>query len=114
MERRDLLRLGGLIAALLAVVAVVVLAGGGGGPSEGSTGRVQGVLTEVTEGRLVLQPSEGGDPQEFAVRPEDVRALDLTHLQQHAADALPSIVHFEKVGDTRFAVRVDDAPTPAG
>ena len=114
LDRRDLLRLGGLLLALLAVVGVVLLASGGEGGSERTSGRVQGVLTEVTDARLVLQPAAGGSTQEFAIRPEDRRKLDLFHLQQHASDALPSIVHFEQVGDTRFAVRVDDAPTPAG
>ena len=114
LGRRDLLRLTALIVALLAIVGAVLLAGGGDGASERSSGRMQGVLTEVTDARLVLQPSGGGSPQEFAIRPEDRPRLDLFHLQQHAADALPSIVHFERVGDTRFAVRVDDAPTPAG
>jgi hypothetical protein len=107
-DRRDLLRMLGLIAALLAIVAVVLVASGGG--SERSTGQVRGVLTEVSESRLVLQPAAGGEPQEFAIRPEDRRRLDLFHLEQHAADALPSIVHYEQVGDARFAVRVDDAP----
>jgi hypothetical protein len=95
------------------VVAVVVIAGGGGS-SAPATGKMDGVLTEVSQAKLVLQPLAGGEPQEFAVRPEDSQRLDLFHLEQHAADALPSIVYFERVDDTRFAVRVEDGPTPAG
>ncbi|HEV2999854.1 MAG TPA: hypothetical protein VGW75_03855 [Solirubrobacteraceae bacterium] len=110
LDRRDLLRLGALIAALLAIVAVVLLAGGGGGASPVSLGQVQGVLTEVTSDRLVLQPADGGAPQEFSIRPHDQRRIDLFHLRQHAADALPSIVHYEEADGTRYAVRVDDAP----
>ena len=109
LDRRDLLRLGGLILALLAIVGVVLLAGGGDA-DERRTGRAQGVLTEVSQTRLVLQPA-AGPPQTYTVRPEDVRNLDIAHLEQHAADALPSIVHYERQGDERFAVRVDDAPT---
>ena len=109
LDRGDLLRLGGLILVLLAIVGVVVLAGGNSG-SERSTGRVQGLLTEVSQTRLVLQPASG-EPQEFSIRPQDVRNLDITHLELHAADQLQSIVHYEEVGDERYAVRVDDAPT---
>lgn len=113
LERRDLFRLGGLIAVLLIVVGIVLLAGGGGSSGR-ATGQVQGVLTEVSQSKLVLQPSSGGGPQEFAIRPEDAQRLDFFHLEQHAADALQSIVYFERVDDTRFATRVEDAPTPAG
>jgi hypothetical protein len=89
----------------------VVLLAGGGGASERSTGQAQGVLTEVSQSKLVLQPTEGGAPQVFAVRPEDAQRLDFFHLEQHAADALQSIVYYERVDDTRFATRVEDAPT---
>ena len=108
-DRRDLLRLVALIAALLAIVAVVLLAGGGGGASKATTGSARGILTEVDGDRLVLQPAGGGQPQEFAIRPHDRRRIDLFHLRQHAADALPSIVQYEEVDGTRYAVRVDDA-----
>ena len=113
LDRGDMIRLGGLIAVLLAVVAVVLLASGGDS-TERSSGRMDGVLTEVTETRLVLRPSTGGESQEFAVRQEDAQRLDFVHLQTHAADALPSIVYYDQVGDTRYATRVDDGPTPAG
>lgn len=109
LDRRDLLRLGGLVAALLAIVGLVLLLGGGGSASERSTGRMQGVLTTVEDTRLVLQPEGGGAPTEFTIRPEDRQRLDIFHLEQHSADALPSIVHFERVGDKRYATRVDDA-----
>ena len=109
LDRRDLLRIAGLIVALLAVVGVVLLASGGGGGGERTTGQMHGILTEVSESRLVLQPSSGGDPEEFTVRPQDRRNLDLFHLEQHSADALPSIVHYEQQGGERFALRVDDA-----
>jgi hypothetical protein len=108
LDRRDLLRLAGLIAALLVVVGIVLLAGGGGS-EERTTGQQRGVLTSVSDTRLVLQPDGGGTPVQYVVRPEDRRLLDLTHLQQHAADQLPSIVHYEQAGDDRYAVRVDDA-----
>ena len=37
-----------------------------------------------------------------------------TGIERHAADALQSIVLFERVAETRFATRVEDAPPPAG
>ena len=113
LDRRDLVRLGGLILVLLAVVAVVLLASGGSS-SEPTTGQMDGVLTEVSQAKLVLQPSSGGGPETFSIRPEDVHRLDIFHLEQHAADSLPSIVFYEEVGGTKFATRVDDGPTPAG
>jgi hypothetical protein len=109
LDRRDLLRIVGLIAALLAIVGVVLLLGGNSA-SERSTGQEQGVLTEVTETRLVLQPPAGGKPVAFTVRPQDREQLDLFHLETHASDQLPSIVFYEQIGDERFATRVDDAP----
>jgi hypothetical protein len=113
LDRRDMLRLGGLIAMLLAVVGIVLLASGGGS-TERSSGQLQGVLTDVTQSRLVLKPTTGGQAEEFAVRPEDAQKLDFFHLETHAADALQSIVYYDQVGDTKYATRVEDAPTPAG
>ena len=110
LDRRDLLRLVGLIVALLAIVGVVLLAGGGGS-GERATGQVRGVLTEVSDTRLVLEPDSGGGSQEFIIRPEDRPRLDIFHLEEHAADQLPSIVHYERDGNRRYATRVDDAPT---
>jgi hypothetical protein len=63
----------------------------------------------VQDDRLVVQPQNGTEPQEFTIRPQDRQRLDLFHLEQHAADQLQSIVHYEEVGDARYAVRVDDA-----
>ena len=108
LDRRDLLRLAGLIAALLALVGVVLLAGGGGGSEEAASGRMTGILTSVSDTRLDLRPDTGDTPV-FTIRPQDRRNLDLFHLQQHSADALPSIVHYEQEGGTLYAVRVDDA-----
>jgi hypothetical protein len=110
LDRRDLLRVVGLIAALLAIVGVVLLAGGGGGASERSTGQEEGILVQVTDTTLVLQPPGEGQPVTFAIRPEDRQRLDLFHLQTHAADQLPSIVYYEQEGRQRYATRVDDAP----
>jgi hypothetical protein len=108
MDRRDLLRLSGLIAALLVLVAVALLLGGSG-ESKTTPGRVEGILTTVEENRLVLQPENGAPPEEFTIRPEDRRALDMFHLRQHSADRLPSIVHYEETDGTKYALRVDDA-----
>jgi hypothetical protein len=109
MDRRDVLRLVGLIAALLVLVGIVLLAGGSGGDAKPTTGRAEGVLTTVADDRLVLEPQTGGPAEEFTVRPENRRDLDMFHLRQHAADRLPSIVHYEESDGTKYALRVDDA-----
>jgi hypothetical protein len=109
MDRGDALRLGGLLAALLVVVAIVLLAGGGGGSDPPATGQVRGILISVTDQELVLQPDSGGDRQTYKIRPQDRQRLDLFHLQQHSADRLPSILYYERSGDTKYATRVDDA-----
>ncbi|HEX8207741.1 MAG TPA: hypothetical protein VF587_16875 [Solirubrobacteraceae bacterium] len=115
LDRRDLLRLGGLIAVLLLIVGVVLLAGGGGDDAgKASSGQVVGVLTEVSQARIVVQPTAGGEPEAFEVRPQDAQQMDFFHLEQHASDALPSIVHYDEVGGKRYATRVDDAPAPVG
>ena len=108
-DRRDLIRLGLLVLALVIIVGVVLVAGSGDEDVR-SNGQVTGVLTSVSDQELVLQPNTGGEAIVFTIRPEDVRLLDLRHLELHAADSLPSIVHYESEGDTRYAVRVDDAP----
>ena len=61
---------------------------------------------------LTLQPTDGGAPQHFSIRPIDVRPLDLAHLQTHMAQGLPSRVFHVEEGGTRHAVRVDDLPAP--
>ena len=109
-DRRDLIRLGLLLLALLVIVGVVAARRERRARTRARRGQVTGVLTSVSDQELVLQPNTGGEAIVFTVRPEDVRQLDLRHLEQHAADSLPSIVHYEREGDERFAIRVDDAP----
>ena len=111
LDRTDVLRLVGLIAALLVLVGVVLLAGGGGSDDGGGptgSGQMTGVLTSVGESGIALRTADG-DTQTFSVRPEDRRNLDFFHLRQHAADALSSVVFYEQEGDTLYVVRVDDA-----
>jgi hypothetical protein len=108
--RQDMLRLGGLLVALLVVVGIVVLAGGGGSTSPSSSGSVRGILVSVKDQELVLQPEDRGNAQTYTIRPTDRERLDLFHLEQHAADQLPSILYYDQVGDSRFVTRVDDAP----
>jgi hypothetical protein len=71
-------------------------------------GTLDGILTSVTDEEIVVQPLEGSTPLHFAVRPIDARRLDLLHLRLHASQRLPSRVHYEEVGDTRYVTRVDD------
>lgn len=115
MERRDLVRLTLLIVVLLAVSGLIGLAStgsddGGGGPSRGET---LGVITTVTQDRLVLDPADGGPAQTFAIRDVDARRLDLFHLRQHSAQRLPTRVLWLDDRGTRYAVDAIDA-VPAG
>jgi hypothetical protein len=111
MPRSDLMRLGAMLAVLLVVTGIVLLAtrGGSDGGSSQRVATVTGVLTEVGESRLVLQPDDGGAPLTFQVRPEDARRLDLFHLRQHSSQQLSTIVTYERQGGTLYATRADDA-----
>jgi hypothetical protein len=113
LDRSDLIRLGGLLAVLGIITAAVLLLGGsGGGSASGpSTGRVQGVITQVDETKIVLAP-DGGGTRTFVIRPQDLRRLDLFHLREHSQQQLESVVWFERAGSEEFATRVDDAPVP--
>ena len=101
-------RTGAIVAAVLllsVVVLVAVFAGGGGGGAAAQAGgaaageRMDGVLTQVTEDGLVLQPyAAGAQPQRFAVRPEDRPVLDLPHLRQHVDDGTPVRLFYERAG----------------
>src|SRR4051794_30690429 len=112
-ERRDLVRLGALIVVLLVVSGAIALAsGGGGGGAKGSgpnRGEVTGVITTVTQDRLVVKPLDGSAEQTFAIRGIDVRRLDLFHLQQHSAASLPTKVVWLRDGGTRYAISAADA-----
>ncbi len=110
--RSDLIRMGAVLAALLAVTGVALFFTQGGSTCGGADRfqTVDGRLTAVDQTRLVLQPAAGGPPQTFAIRPIDVRELDIAHLQSHMAQGLPSRVIYEQDGATRYAVRVDDLP----
>jgi hypothetical protein len=112
-DRRDLIRLGLLIVVLLVVSGVIALASSGSGGSDKGTGpnrgEVTGVITTITEDRLVLKPIDGGAEETFAIRGVDVRRLDLFHLQQHSAQSLPTTVVWLRDGGTRYAISANDA-----
>ena len=110
--RGDLRRMAAILAVLLLVTGAVVLLTGGGGGS-GAAERlasIDGRILRVNAQELVLQPATGTEVERFALRPIDARTLDLAHLQTHAAQGLPSRVHFERDGSERHVVRVDDLP----
>jgi hypothetical protein len=109
-DRRDLLRLGAILAALLVVTAVLLVttSSGGDGASAPPRGTMDGVLQSVSAQEMVLVPSNGSETVRFAVR--DPRQFDLFHLETHARDRLPSRVHYERDGATLYATRVDDLP----
>lgn len=102
---------------LLAGGAVAFAAlGGGDGTDEPpvvagpQAGREEGVLTDVSDQRLVLQPKAGGERQSFGLRPIDKARLDLFHLLEHSREKWPVILHWEVEDGKRYATRVDDAP----
>ena len=111
IERRDLIRLGALVAVLLAATRAILAAGAG---SEGGSDRpsgtrsIDGVLTTVSQAELVITPSDGSAPVRFALTPAEARQLDLFHLELHARDRLPSRRFYVQQGNRRSVVRVDD------
>ena len=114
-DRRDLLRLIGLLVALLVVAGAIMLATQGGsdasdGGRDGEAEQVDGVVTQVSSERLVLQPTTGGAPMTFSIRAVDLPKFDVFHLEQHAADGLPTRVTYIEDGEQRYALRADDAP----
>jgi hypothetical protein len=119
-ERRDLLRLAGFLAALLVVTGAIVLATSGG--SKGDDGpraaagaqTMDGIVMQVDAVKLVLRPSAGGENVTFEIRAVDQPNFDVFHLQQHAADGLPTRVSYLQDGSRRYALRADDAPVPNG
>ncbi|MGE4425137.1 MAG: hypothetical protein AB7G37_01640 [Solirubrobacteraceae bacterium] len=72
--------------------------------------RVDGTLVVVEQDRLVLQPFSGGADMEFTIEPEDRGNFDIAHLQSHSSVALPTRIHYERVGDRLLARYKEDAP----
>lgn len=118
-DRRDLLRLTGVLVALLVATGAIILATGGGSDSEesGTSGlqTVDGIVQSVDATQLTLQPEGGGAPIRFAIRAVDQPTFDVFHLQEHAADGLLTRVSYIEDGSVKYATRADDAPesTPA-
>jgi hypothetical protein len=113
-DRRDLLRITGLLAvlAVISVVAAVASGGGSGGDDGPKRAEVVGVITTVTADRLVLRPADGGEEMQFAVRTSDARRLDIFHLETHSAQGLPTRITYERDGGTLYAVSaIDEVPT---
>lgn len=110
--RSDVLRMGAVMVALLALTALVLLltSGSSGGTRERVASR-DGLLTVVEPKRIVLEPSDGGSPVTFALRPIDARRVDLVHLQAHRDQGLASRVFFEREDGRLYALRVDDLQT---
>ena len=119
-ERRDLIRLAGLMVLLLVATGAVLFATKGessSSPERASADQLQvdGIVMEATSDRLVLRPTtpNSGD-MAFEIRPVDRKAFDVFHLQQHAADGLATRVTYVKDGDAMYALSAIDAPVPAG
>lgn len=116
-----------IVASALAVVALVGLVILFSGSSEETAGPppsvtnaasgeptveyVDGTLTVVEEGRLVLQPFDTAEPEmEFVIREDDLPNFDIAHMQSHSAVALPTRIYYEEDGDTLVARYKEDAP----
>jgi hypothetical protein len=112
MEGREkALWLGGAGVGLLSLIVIIVLvAGSGGGDSLRS---FDGELTVVEEDRLTLlldRPANGRSQIEFVVRPEDRAALDIPHLELHAAQGLGTRIYYERDREEYVARKADDLP----
>jgi hypothetical protein len=114
MEGREkALWLAGAGVALLSLVVVVVLAAGSGGGDDESLRSFDGVLTVVEDDRLRLlldEPADGRNEIELVVRPEDRAALDIQHLELHAAQALGTRIFYERDGEEYIAREALDLP----
>ena len=118
-DRRDLLRLSGVLLALLVVTGAVLLATGGGSDSSGSSAPgpekvVDGLVLEATPERLRLRPDGGTGEMTFQIRATERPKFDVYHLQQHAADGLLTRVAYEQEGAQLYALWAEDAPPPPG
>ena len=119
-DRRDLLRLSGVLLALLVVTGAILLATGGGSSSSPSDVRpsdakvVDGLVLEAAPERLRLRPDGGSGEMTFQIRATERPNFDVYHLQQHAADGLLTRVSYVEDGGTLYALRADDAPPPPG
>ena len=117
-DRRDLLRLTGFLVALLVVAGAIMLATQGGGSDSGEQAaaggqqQIDGLVMQATSELLVLRPSDGSAERRFAIRPTDAPKFDVFHLQQHAADGLPTRVTYVEQDGALYALRADDAPVP--
>jgi hypothetical protein len=115
-DRREILRLTGILAALLVVTGLILLATSGGGsdsPDEGAAAgqrTVDGLVLEATPEQLRLRPQAGGSEIAFGIRQVDRPSFDVFHLQQHAADGLLTRVTYFEQGGRLYALRADDAP----
>jgi hypothetical protein len=108
----------------LALVAVIAVTGGAAVLfSSGGTGQ-SGTDRSVADGVIVRVESEGLDRvRGFTLRTSDGRTLEFElgtlergaefppgHLAEHQATAQPVRVSYVMDGDTRLAVRIEDAP----
>ena len=119
-DRRDLLRLSGVLLALLVVTGAVLLATGGGSDSSGGGSApgpekvVDGLVLEATPERLRLRPDGGTGEMTFLIRATERPKFGVYHLQQHSADGLLTRGAYEQDGSTLYALWAEDAPPPPG
>ena len=118
-DRRDLLRLTGVLVALLVVTGAVLLAVGGGSSSSGDARPgaakvVDGLVLEAAPEQIRLRPDGGTGEMTFQIRATERPKFDIYHLQQHAADGLLTRVSYVAEGGTLYALWAEDAPPPPG
>ena len=113
MEGREkTLWLAGAGALLLSLILVVALVAGGGSDDD-SLRSFDGNLEVVEEDRLRLVLNETVDGENeitFIVRPEDRAALDIPHLELHAAQGLGTRIYYERDGEDYIAREAADLP----
>lgn len=113
LDRRELLRLAGLLGLLLLVTGAIVLFTQGGGSGQERAAALEGTITSVREDGFTLRPADGGPERELGVQPRDAAVVDLPHLQEHVTDQVPVRVLLREERGVTYAREVVDL-VPSG
>lgn len=114
VSRKALFVIGGVLGfILLALLTFVGLSFFSGSPTKSRATKdlpyVDGIIMAATDTSLKLQGNDGTS-RTFLVRKKDLAALNIQHMQSHAAIGLPTRVLYDKHGKKLFAVAAEDAP----
>ena len=112
LDRRELLRLAGLLGVLLLVTGAIVLFTQGDGSAGEQPAALEGTISSVRADGFTLRPADGGPERELGVLPQDAAVVDLPHLQEHVTDQLPvRVLIREERGVTYAREVIDLAPS---